>query len=693
MKPFCSSCHEQHKSEVVEQVIIGSERGTTFSIDIQGTKCNALIDTGASRSCISEAYFKTLPQQTLKGLHRVAVRFGSGSSLAPLGFMTSNITLGNKTFQHDFVVCKHLMRPLILGREFLFKNELNFVVCKHLMRPLILEREFLFKNELKVYYSKTGECRLDYKQEELVATVDSQDALTLTLKSGIYIPARTVAILNVNSSVHQNDIGQFYNVRANSLLKDEYPQLQIVPTLHKVDNAAATLIPFVMINLGEDYIFLPKGQVVGFLDVEYIDVSEIKLDIASVTVNAMDIPTTIKEKIMTKNQNTVPSDFITSPADLAGPCKADLQDFEITAEETEAFNKLCEKHADVFSDNSGDIGRTPLIKMDIDTGENPPVCQRPYTLPLKHAEWVKKELNILEAAGIIVRSVSPWASPIVVVPKRSAPSEPPKRCMCVDYRALNKLLPPVKKAHSNAKGILSLVPLPKLDEIYACLKGSKVFSTLDMHSRYHHVEMTEEARPKTAFTLPANLGKWEFLRCPFGLAQAPAYFQRLIKKVLAPFDFAFGYLDDILIYSPDVNTHLKHLELIFQRLPEVDLKLKMEKCSFLKKHIQYLGHIISGEGLKPVPEKLSSIQQMPRSSTPKEVKQFLGLVGYYRKFIPRYADIARPLNALTHKDVEFVWTDMCQRSFELHKTMVSEEPILVYPDPSKPYVLFTDAVC
>ena len=216
MKPFCYSCHEQHKVEVIEQVVIGSERGTTFPIDIQGTKCNALIDTGASRSCISEAYFKPLPQQTLKGLHGVAVRSASGSSLSPLGFMTSNITLGNKTFQHDFVVCKHLMRPLILGRE------------------------FLFRNELKVYYSKTSECKLDYKQEELVATVDSQDDLTLSLKSGVHIPGRTVAVLNVNSSVHQNDIGQFYNVRANSLLEDEYPYLQIIPTLHKVDNTNTT---------------------------------------------------------------------------------------------------------------------------------------------------------------------------------------------------------------------------------------------------------------------------------------------------------------------------------------------------------------------------------------------------------------------------------------------------------------------
>ena len=368
-----------------------------------------------------------------------------------------------------------------------------------------------------------------------------------------------------------------------------------------------------------------------------------------------------------------------------------MQDYEVTEEELKSFKELCDKYLDVFSENAGDIGKTPLIKMDIATGDSPLVCQRPYTLPLKHAEWVKCELNILEAAGIIVHSVSPWASPIVVVPKRSAPGEPPKRRMCVDYRTLNKLLSPVKKAHSNTKGVVSLVPLPKIDEIYAKLKDSKVFSTLDMRSGYHHVEMTKEACPKTAFTLPANLGKWEFLRCPFGLAQALAYFQRLINEVLAPFDFAFGYFDDILIYSPDVATDLKHLEQIFERLCEVDLKLKMEKYSFLKKHIQYLGHIVSGDGIRPVPEKLNSIQNMPHPYTSTEVKHFLGLVGYYRKFIPRYADIARPLNALTRKDVDFVWDDICQRSFDLLKAKVSEELVLVYPDPSKPYVLFTDA--
>ena len=299
------------------------------------------------------------------------------------------------------------------------------------MKPLILGREFLYENELKVYYSKTGECRLDHKEEELIATVDLQNELTLSLKSGAYIPARTVAVLNLDSSVQKCDIGQIYNVRANTLLEDEYPQLQIIPTIHKVDDINHNLIPFVMVNLGEDHIFLPKSQVVGFLDLECIDVSEIELDIITIAINAIETPPTVKESKLEKSQSDIPSDFITSPADVAGPHKASLQDFKVTEEETQSFKDLCEKYSDVFSENSGDIARTSLIKMDIDTGENPPICQRPYTLPLKHAEWVKKELNILEAAGIIVRSVSPWVSPIV--PKKSVPGEPPKRHMCVDY--------------------------------------------------------------------------------------------------------------------------------------------------------------------------------------------------------------------------------------------------------------------
>ena len=163
----------------------------------------------------------------------------------------------------------------------------------------------------------------------------------------------------------------------------------------------------------------------------------------------------------------------------------------------------------------------------------------------------------------------------MVVPKKSAPGEPPKRRFCVDYQAINKLLPKVQKANLNAKGVLSLVALPKIDGIYAQLQGAKYFTILYMRMVYHHIALTKKSRAKSAFV--SILGKWEFVRC--------AYFQRLINEVLAPFDFTFSYLDDILIFSPDIKTHWKHLRLVFDRLRKTNIKLKKEKCNFLKANI------------------------------------------------------------------------------------------------------------
>ena len=277
---------------------------------------------------------------------------------------------------------------------------------------------------------------------------------------------------------------------------------------------------------------------------------------------------------------------------------------------------------------------------------------------------------------------------IVVVPKKTEPGEPPRR-LCVDYRVINSLLPKVQKAHSKAKGVLTLVPLPQIDHMYSRLKGSRIFSTFDLRSGYHHLELSPEARAKSAFVTP--LDKFEFTRCQFSLTQAPAYFQRLINKVIKGLPFAFGYLDDVLIHSPDIESHLQHMRILLQRLREADLKLKNSKCNYFKTHVQYLGHLVSGKGIKPLPEKLESVKKMPAPTTPKEIKQFLRLVGYYRKFLPRFVDIARPMTNLTKQDVSFEWTLQCQASFEMLKDALITSPILKHPDPNKPYTLFTDA--
>ena len=179
---------------------------------------------------------------------------------------------------------------------------------------------------------------------------------------------------------------------------------------------------------------------------------------------------------------------------------------------------------------------------------------------------------------------------------------------------------------------------------------------------------------------------------PFGLAQAPTYFQALISKVLNRLHvFTMAYLDDIIIFSRNEVEHLEHLKIIFQRLKEAGLKLKQSKCNFIKKHIQYLGHLISPEGIQPLPEKLESIRNMPPPKSAKEIKQFLGLAGYYCKFVPRFSDLLRPLTRLTQKDVLFEWTKECQAVFQMLKDALCEHPILQYPDPAKPYMLFMDA--
>ena len=187
--------------------------------------------------------------------------------------------------------------------------------------------------------------------------------------------------------------------------------------------------------------------------------------------------------------------------------------------------------------------------MDIDTRASPPISSRPYTLPLKHYEWVQREIESLAWAAVIKRSMSKCTSLIVIVPKKSASREPPKRRLCIDFRKANALQQEVL-AEGKRRGQILLHPLPKIDEMYAKLKGAKVFSTIDLRSGYYHITLGKDSRAKTAFVTPhGKYDKYEFLMVPFGLAQAPAYFQLLMNQVLGGLLYAKTYLDDITIFS------------------------------------------------------------------------------------------------------------------------------------------------
>ena len=654
------------------EITLDNTKSAVIPAKIAKEQCKVLVDTGASRCCIREDYFNKIPGTSLSLLKGVRIRSATGRDLQTLGRAECTFTLGNRDYKMEFIVCRNLRRPAILGLDFLRQNRIGTT------------------------WTPTGTFALQRGEEVLVESIEVCFENTnpiITAYKHYTVPARSIMIVTAKANMQLQDQGRVFEVNATPSFMDKHPSMITLPVLHKTDQETRENVPYLLINLSMEDEEIEKGEELAEMTVCPYQLNEIETEQTDEEeINNIEEDKIFEQCDMFDDKTEVDKKFITSPAQIESQRKVKLQNAPITDEDRSNFKELCNKYTDIFSRSSEDIGHTPLLKMDIDTGDSPPVCQRPYSLPLKHVEWVTKELEILEKAGVISRSVSPWASPIVIVPKKSEPGEPPRRRMCVDYRVLNSLLPPVNKAHSKAKGILSLVPLPKIDEIYAQLKGSKVYSAIDMRSGYFHLGLSNDAKPKTAFVPGGPHGaKYEFNRCPFGLSQAPAYFQRLVHEVLKGITFAFGYLDDILIFSPDNKTHLEHLELVFQRLREADLKLKASKCNFFKKHIQYLGHLVSGEGIEPLPEKLEAVRKMPPPTTPKEVRQFLGLVGYYRKFVPKFADIARPLTNLTKLDVPYEWTNRCQEAFEFLKQMLLKEPILKYPDPSKPYTLFTDA--
>ena len=443
----------EHNINYTEEVVIGSEQGTTFTTRVGTTMfikyCNALIDTViATRCCMSEEYYKKITTIKIHLLQNVNVRSATGSNLAPIGLVNCTFMLGDTSFNFDFTVCKNLTRSLILGRD------------------------FLIQNHIAVRYSENGKCILDHQQQELVAAMDMEIRPHLSLANSISLPGRTLAVVQVNNTLTQEQSGHLYEIEPNYLLTNEYPNLYIVPTIHNVDLYKSENVPLVVINFWTDNIYLPKGEIMGFMQSQSLDISEIvtKTSTEPSSISLDEDNDTEESRVECKMEAPFESNekkFITSPADIDIHRKVYLQDAEVTREHQEAFRELCNEYKDIFSTDSSDIGKTPLVEMEIDMGDSPPITQKPYTLPLKHAAWVQKELEILEKVGVIVRSVSPWASPIVVVPKRTAPGEPPKRRLCVDYRAVNGLLPPVKKGFFKcAKGILTLVPLPKIDEIY-----------------------------------------------------------------------------------------------------------------------------------------------------------------------------------------------------------------------------------
>lgn len=312
-------------------------------------------------------------------------------------------------------------------------------------------------------------------------------------------------------------------------------------------------------------------------------------------------------------------------------------------------------------------------EIDLEPGAKPPYLPI-YHLSPKELDECKRQITDLLAKGFIQPSKSPFGAPIIFVVKKNG-----KLRMCVDYRALNKLT------------IKNRYPLPRIDELMDRLQGATVFSKLDLQSGYWQIRIKEGDEPKTAFRTRYGHFEWKVL--PFGLTNAPATFQALMNRILAPYldQFAVVYLDDILIFSKSAIEHAEHLRLVLQALQDNALYVGLDKCVFGRSEVEFLGHIVGAEGLRPDPAKIAAVQDWPTPRTVRDVRAFLGLTGYYRRFIRHYAQHALPLYNLTRQDYPWRWGAKEQVAFDALKTATTTAPVLQLPDPALPYEVYTDA--
>lgn len=445
--------------------------------------------------------------------------------------------------------------------------------------------------------------------------------------------------------------------------------LSVLATYVTVSNGHL-LLP--VANFTDEPLLLPRRAVLGVVhqatEVQDVSVQHLDADVAE--------------------ENPQQTHRVKDPPSLPDLSQLHLSDSLKPAERAQ-IESLVTKYADCFAWTDTDLGFTDRVKHRIYLTDDHPIKQPYRRVPPSVLTEVKSHIEDLLEKGIIQPSSSPYSSPIVLVRKKSGDIR-----LCIDYRRLNS----ITKRDS--------FPLPRIDECLDALGGSKYFSTLDLASGYHQVAMDDEDKAKTAFTCPFGLYEWN--RMPMGLCNSPATFQRLMQSVMQEyiFNILLVYLDDLLLYSKTFSDHLRTLELVFIRLRQVGVKLQPSKCQIAQTLVAFLGHEISEEGISTDPGKVSAIQGWKTPSTAKEVRSFLGLASYYRRFVKHFAKIARPLHAIIplihqrhpsdrhrgeRQPLGELWSPECQQAFATLKEALVTPPILGFADYTKDFIVEVDA--
>ena len=357
----------------------------------------------------------------------------------------------------------------------------------------------------------------------------------------------------------------------------------------------------------------------------------------------------------------------------------------LTSSEKKKLEEVLNANKTAFHEPNSKLTYATKIECTINTTDDIPVHQRVYPYPAAYTEEVNKQIKKLLEDGIIRPSRSAWTAPVWVVPKKTDASGEKKFRMVIDYRKINE------------KTTSDRYPMPEISYVIDQLKGQKYFSTLDLASGFHQIKMKDDDIQKTAFSI--NNGKYEFTRMPFGLKNAPATFQRAIDDVLREHigKICYVYIDDVIVFGKTLEEHLVNLNIILNTLNRANFKIQLDKSEFLHSDVEFLGYIISSEGIKPNHKKIEVIRKFPEPKTIKDLKSFLGMMSYYRRFVKDFAKIAKPLtnllrgerNPMSSKKIYLCDTE--KQCFNKMKNILSSSDVLIYPDYEKPFLLTTDA--
>ena len=614
-----------------KQQDVSQMKAAAVELTINGYTTWALVDSGADTSMINNVFaHRVLEKQSFRSKPLPCMTGAGGEPLAVLSQAMVPFRIQTAQFLEPMLAVQGLVYQVVLGRDF---------CCKH---GTVLDDD-------------AGVLRLKKIEIQLPTYAEIRPKRSrVTTCSALVIPPRSESMVNVAVEALDGGINCEKGKPWEGVLE---------PTATK--RAQEWLVPRTVASVCENGTMPLKVVNVSTKEVTVPDKTEI-----GTFFTIQDDGDGLYEVF--DYSDAVPSGSSPVAKDIITLLNVD--DAALSEEGKQTLKELVTNYSDIFSKDDSDIGRTSVLKHNIETGDAQPIKQRPRRVPLKLREEVERQKEKMLKDGIIEESSSPWCSPIVLAKKKDGSFR-----FCVDLRAVNSVTQSLPH------------PLPRVDDTLDSLAGARYFSTLDMASGYWQVELAEGDKEKTAFT--TGRGLHQFRTMAFGLKNAGPTFQRLMELVLAGIDAknCLVYIDDIIVFGSTEENHLKTLKEVFQKIREAGMKLKPRKCSLAKAEVVFLGHKVGRDGVQPDPANVQKVRDWPITDRPEELKSFLGLCGYYARFVPGYSDLVKPLRDAADSKHPISWSEEMRGSFEELKSRLTSQPILSLPSMEGEFTLATDA--